>query len=353
MKEPKTIEELKKRAIIDINKCIDCYADEPDGYINTFINQAVQIERERCLNIVQDFVNVGDIIFHDKKTVERFRQNILLSTPSQPEEEKERQDSMPDFANCDDCKNMDYTNDEDGYCLLHKMKIDRLFNTDVFSLSQVGCALQEFSTPSQPEENCSYDKNETCMYDETCSYQTSNGLCGVHSPSQGKEEGEKMLPWIRYRFKTKSIKDIRPLIFNPAFPWWCSCYGDDYATIVAWLPKGEYLLKYWDDAFEIGIEEKKEIEFSDRFPKPDYYSPTPSQPEVMQNKKGVVQSGFAIVRISDNEIMHIDITSKDAQSAYMEYNYEYGDEEYECAPKYEAIPCTIFLHLTPSQEKEV
>lgn len=79
--------------------------------------------------------------------------------------------------------------------------------------------------------------------------------------------------WIRYRFYTKSVEDYRPLVFNPKYPWWCSGQAADgsTATIVAYLPAGEDLKIYWDDAFDIEAEEKDAIEFSDRFPKPKYY----------------------------------------------------------------------------------
>lgn len=77
--------------------------------------------------------------------------------------------------------------------------------------------------------------------------------------------------WIRYRFKTYAVSDYRPLIFNPAFPWWCSGTGDDYAVIVAYLPEDKDLYDYWDDAFEIDYTIETEINFSSRFPKPDYY----------------------------------------------------------------------------------
>lgn len=77
--------------------------------------------------------------------------------------------------------------------------------------------------------------------------------------------------WIRYRFNTKSLGDCRPLIFNPKFPWWCSGEGEDYAVIVAYLPKGEPLKKYWDDAFDVTEEEHDKITFTDRFPKPTYF----------------------------------------------------------------------------------
>ena len=81
--------------------------------------------------------------------------------------------------------------------------------------------------------------------------------------------------WKRYRFKTYAVKDNRPLIFNPKFPWWCSGYGEDnngeYSIIIAFLPEDVNLAYYWDDAFEIEFTKETEIQFSSRFPKPDYF----------------------------------------------------------------------------------
>jgi hypothetical protein len=73
--------------------------------------------------------------------------------------------------------------------------------------------------------------------------------------------------WIRYRFKTYAIDDYRPIVYNPNYHWWCSAENETTATIVAWLPKGEPLEKYWDDAFDIETEEHNEIQFTSRFPK--------------------------------------------------------------------------------------
>ena len=82
-----------------------------------------------------------------------------------------------------------------------------------------------------------------------------------------------MKKWKRYRLKTKSVKDCRPLVFNPKYPWWCSGYGDDYAIIIAYLPSDADLLIYWDDAFDIDFTEEDEIVFTSRFAKPDYFEP--------------------------------------------------------------------------------
>ncbi len=80
--------------------------------------------------------------------------------------------------------------------------------------------------------------------------------------------------WRRYRFNTRSVDDPRPLIFNPAYPFWVSGYDafmSEYATIIAFLPEDEPLTRYWDDAYEVEYTEEEAIFFSERFPKPDYY----------------------------------------------------------------------------------
>lgn len=51
------------------------------------------------------------------------------------------------------------------------------------------------------------------------------------------------------------------------------------ATIIAFLPIDEDLLKYWDDASDIEYTEHDKIEFSDRFPKPKYFVELPASPK--------------------------------------------------------------------------
>ncbi len=82
------------------------------------------------------------------------------------------------------------------------------------------------------------------------------------------------IKWIRYRFKTRSVADWRPLVYDTRFPSWCSGYGGDedegtaFAVIIMYLPAGEDLKKYYDDAFDVDAEERNEITFTDRFPRP-------------------------------------------------------------------------------------
>lgn len=83
-----------------------------------------------------------------------------------------------------------------------------------------------------------------------------------------------MSKYVWYRFKTRSVDDYRPLIDMKTVgtPWWCSGTAMDgsYAIIVCYLPKVEDLYKYWDDAYDIDSEERSEITYTDRFPKPEW-----------------------------------------------------------------------------------
>ena len=77
---------------------------------------------------------------------------------------------------------------------------------------------------------------------------------------------------IRYRFKTKSVEDCRPLVdlTTIGMPWWCTGFAMDgsYATIVCYLPEMVNLKHYWDDAYDITAERCEKITYSSRFPKP-------------------------------------------------------------------------------------
>ena len=80
------------------------------------------------------------------------------------------------------------------------------------------------------------------------------------------------MKWIRYRFLTRSVEDPRPLIHDKRYPWWWTgTAGDESsASIVVYLPVGEPLDRYWDDAFEIDQVECAGPTYSDRFPKPEW-----------------------------------------------------------------------------------
>lgn len=76
----------------------------------------------------------------------------------------------------------------------------------------------------------------------------------------------------KYRFKTKSINDYRPLrdMKDIQMPWWCTGTNKEFAIIVCYLPVSADLTTYWDDAYEIEISDAVGIEYSERFPKPEW-----------------------------------------------------------------------------------
>lgn len=78
----------------------------------------------------------------------------------------------------------------------------------------------------------------------------------------------------RHRFKTDPT-DYRPVAFPPPGPYWCSGQSENHSIVIAYLPKGESLLKWWPDAAELETEERDAILFTDRFPCPDWWNPEP------------------------------------------------------------------------------
>lgn len=76
----------------------------------------------------------------------------------------------------------------------------------------------------------------------------------------------------KYKFKTNSVNDYRPLrdMKDIGMPWWCSGVGEDYAIIICYLQEGDNLFNYWDDAYDIEHEDVSQIIYTDRFPKPSW-----------------------------------------------------------------------------------
>lgn len=76
-------------------------------------------------------------------------------------------------------------------------------------------------------------------------------------------------PWLRARFKTD---DARPVRWPPPAPSWCTGYTADLEVVVAYVRNIEQVTEYWPDAVEIEHTEEAEIRFSERFPRPDWYT---------------------------------------------------------------------------------
>lgn len=79
---------------------------------------------------------------------------------------------------------------------------------------------------------------------------------------------------IRARFKANE-RDYRPVVWPIRHPYWCTGYGEGYARIVAYADNLTQIRKLWPEASEIQVEEVDDYEFSERFPRPDWFKESP------------------------------------------------------------------------------
>jgi len=76
----------------------------------------------------------------------------------------------------------------------------------------------------------------------------------------------------RIRFQVNP-DDPRPVNWPIKHPYWITGYaGDDsYATVVSYADDQQYILDNWPDATNLEIQEVEGYQFSDRFPKPEWF----------------------------------------------------------------------------------
>lgn len=87
----------------------------------------------------------------------------------------------------------------------------------------------------------------------------------------GMSDKEK---WLRVRF-VSDADDFRPIYKgnNPDGPWWCSGYNSKgSAIIVAYVKNANSVFKQWPEATEVESSLCDKVEFSDRFPKPEWWT---------------------------------------------------------------------------------
>ena len=76
---------------------------------------------------------------------------------------------------------------------------------------------------------------------------------------------------IRARFQANP-DDYRPVNWPIRHPYWCSGYGEGYSVIVAYADDEAEILRNWPEARNIKSEEVAGYSFSDRFPKPSWFT---------------------------------------------------------------------------------
>lgn len=83
---------------------------------------------------------------------------------------------------------------------------------------------------------------------------------------------------IRARFYTDEY-DWRPVEWPVKYPYWCTGLTFTSNILVAYADDVDYILRLWPEAYDIEWEEVDEIEFSSRFPKPDWYEEKKAETE--------------------------------------------------------------------------
>ena len=78
------------------------------------------------------------------------------------------------------------------------------------------------------------------------------------------------MKWLRTRFHANE-EDSRPVKFPPPGPFWETSTGAGYATVVAYVRLLSEVTEYWPEATSIECEQRDEIVFTERFPRPDWW----------------------------------------------------------------------------------
>lgn len=76
---------------------------------------------------------------------------------------------------------------------------------------------------------------------------------------------------IRARFMVNA-DDPRPVNWPIKHPYWVTGYGDDCAVIVAYADNEDEVMSNWPDAKGIDADDASDYIFTERFPKPHWFS---------------------------------------------------------------------------------
>ena len=79
-------------------------------------------------------------------------------------------------------------------------------------------------------------------------------------------------PIVRVRFIEPDAEDPKPMVWPIEYPYWVTGYNDFGAVLVAYARDLDTIRRLWPKAGNFDVEEVVGVEFSDRFPKPPWYS---------------------------------------------------------------------------------
>lgn len=86
---------------------------------------------------------------------------------------------------------------------------------------------------------------------------------------------------LRVRFKANK-EDYRPVNWPVKHPYWCSGSGGGCSIVISYADDESYIYEHWPEAKDLVSEEVDAYTFTDRFPKPDWFSE--GQKEIVVNE---------------------------------------------------------------------
>ena len=99
----------------------------------------------------------------------------------------------------------------------------------------------------------------------------------------------------RFFVNKKEVKnDYRPVCWPIKLPYWCSGENSKDFILIAYVDTIDDLMKQWPEATDIDSEEVERVEFSSRFPKPDWYKDEIDE-ELIDSTKKLLESSKALL----------------------------------------------------------
>jgi hypothetical protein len=80
---------------------------------------------------------------------------------------------------------------------------------------------------------------------------------------------------LRIRFKADE-DNYRPVKWPVKHPYWCSGEGEGFSIVISYADDETYIRENWPEARDLETEEVDGYKFSSRFPRPDWFTETPT-----------------------------------------------------------------------------
>ena len=75
----------------------------------------------------------------------------------------------------------------------------------------------------------------------------------------------------RIRFHANE-EDPRPIKFPVKHPYWISGYGEGFSIVISYADSIAYIFENWPEAEFLEVTEVEKYVFTDRFPRPEWFS---------------------------------------------------------------------------------